>query len=755
MRKLFCLSGLLTLLILITTAAAQDYGNAIIYDMPQEQIDRIFKIPPGSELTPEKLKSITDYRFTGDNVRILAIPLEWDSRPRTVTRETLDSLLFSRNVFPGGSVADYYYEVSYGRVEVTGDVLDWYEAENYTGENWFGFNDVLYDLNSVVDYSQYDGDDDGVVDVIVFIRAGTGQEDTRDPEDIWSFAITYGGNGLGPFDGVRVKKWNTSPELFPLRWPENPTLFSGEKVLNSIRVFCHEIGHSIGLPDLYDYDDKLLESSFYTPNDNNDHPLYDWCTMGYGGYGLFSIRSRNPAHLCGWSKKALGWIEPVVLMGEYEQVVMNPITVSGQNSLFMVPINPLEGEYFLLEYRSNHPDAKFDDTDSDFSCYFWPDLTFGADPKDEGLLITHVHDSLPSGSYRMNNGTPTYPHYTVIVEDAGYNPAMDYTNNPDSRVSDSAEWWYPYESRKSALFTPDVPGKIEFSPTTTPSSDGYYDPTGIVIRVDYMDEDQLIAYVYNPYIDSDLDGMQDPIDNCPNTFNPYQANWDDDEFGNACDNCPQVDNPDQTDSDLDGTGDECDICPEYDDNIDADADGAPDGCDICPGFNDFEDNDHDNIPDSCDNCPQVDNPDQTDTDLDGTGDDCDKCPGSDDEIDADADGAPDGCDICPGFNDFEDNDHDNIPDSCDNCPGVYNPDQDDSDGDNIGDVCDYICGDANGDRDTNVGDAVFVINFVFKGGPTPIPLEGGDANCDGNTDVGDAVYVINHVFKDGPAACCP
>ncbi|MCK5124722.1 MAG: hypothetical protein KAR42_00555 [candidate division Zixibacteria bacterium] len=67
----------------------------------------------------------------------------------------------------------------------------------------------------------------------------------------------------------------------------------------------------------------------------------------------------------------------------------------------------------------------------------------------------------------------------------------------------------------------------------------------------------------------------------------------------------------------------------------------------------------------------------------------------------------------------------------------------------------YICGDANGDLVINVGDAVYIINYAFKGGPPPDPVEAGDANCDGQTNVGDAVYIINYAFKGGPAPCCP
>jgi len=66
-------------------------------------------------------------------------------------------------------------------------------------------------------------------------------------------------------------------------------------------------------------------------------------------------------------------------------------------------------------------------------------------------------------------------------------------------------------------------------------------------------------------------------------------------------------------------------------------------------------------------------------------------------------------------------------------------------------LCDYICGDANADGDSNVGDAVYIINYVFKGGPAPNPIEAGDVNGDGNCNVGDAVYLIAYVFKGGPA----
>lgn len=67
----------------------------------------------------------------------------------------------------------------------------------------------------------------------------------------------------------------------------------------------------------------------------------------------------------------------------------------------------------------------------------------------------------------------------------------------------------------------------------------------------------------------------------------------------------------------------------------------------------------------------------------------------------------------------------------------------------------YICGDADGDGAVNVGDAVYVINYVFKGGPAPDPIEAGDANADDTVNIADAVHLINFIFKGGPPPQCP
>ncbi|SDR66197.1 thrombospondin type 3 repeat-containing protein [Christiangramia echinicola] len=126
--------------------------------------------------------------------------------------------------------------------------------------------------------------------------------------------------------------------------------------------------------------------------------------------------------------------------------------------------------------------------------------------------------------------------------------------------------------------------------------------------------------------DSDGDGVNDDVDNCPNTANSDQADNDSDGMGDVCDadddddgildvndNCPFTDNPGQKDNDGDGMGDACD-----------------------------DDDDDDGVLDANDNCPFTANTNQEDFDVDGLGDVCD--------ADDDNDGCLDGDDSIPFSN---------------------------------------------------------------------------------------------------------
>ncbi|UCD94945.1 MAG: SBBP repeat-containing protein [Candidatus Zixiibacteriota bacterium] len=126
----------------------------------------------------------------------------------------------------------------------------------------------------------------------------------------------------------------------------------------------------------------------------------------------------------------------------------------------------------------------------------------------------------------------------------------------------------------------------------------------------------------------------------------------------------------------------------------------------------FTDSDNDSIVDPGDNCPLTPNTDQSDIDQDTVGD------------------------------------------LCDNCPDVPNPGQEDSDQDNVGDACEGVCGDANDDEAINILDVTYIVNYLYKEGPEPDPIEVADANGDGNINILDVTHLVNYLYKNGPDPIC-
>ena len=70
-------------------------------------------------------------------------------------------------------------------------------------------------------------------------------------------------------------------------------------------------------------------------------------------------------------------------------------------------------------------------------------------------------------------------------------------------------------------------------------------------------------------------------------------------------------------------------------------------------------------------------------------------------------------------------------------------------------VCQFV-GDVNADNRITVSDVVYMINWIFGGGPEPIPDQlVGDVNCDATANISDVVYLIDYIFGGGPAPCGP
>lgn len=68
----------------------------------------------------------------------------------------------------------------------------------------------------------------------------------------------------------------------------------------------------------------------------------------------------------------------------------------------------------------------------------------------------------------------------------------------------------------------------------------------------------------------------------------------------------------------------------------------------------------------------------------------------------------------------------------------------------------YPIGDVNNDDVIDLGDVVYLINYLYRSGPEPLPLWiVGDVNCDLVVDLGDVVYLINYLYRGGPEPCNP
>jgi hypothetical protein len=65
----------------------------------------------------------------------------------------------------------------------------------------------------------------------------------------------------------------------------------------------------------------------------------------------------------------------------------------------------------------------------------------------------------------------------------------------------------------------------------------------------------------------------------------------------------------------------------------------------------------------------------------------------------------------------------------------------------------YTCGDADANDLVTISDAVFLVQFIFGGGPAPDPMERGDVDCNSLTTISDAVYLVNFIFGGGPQPC--
>jgi M6 family metalloprotease-like protein len=221
--------------------------------------------------------------------------------------DSTSSTSYYKELFETGTASNsltwrkYYQDMSNNNLNLTFDIYGPYTASNthdYYGANDTNGNDVypdtlvkeavqalIADKDATVDFSDYDNDNDGVVDSIIVIHQGSGEESSGTAGDIWSHAYNITSAGLTA-DGVSFSSYAAQPE------------FGSTAGDSTIGVFTHEFGHVLGLPDLYD--------TTYTTSG-----VGQWSLMAGGSWnGPAGEAGKVPAPLLAWERAQLGWLTP-------------------------------------------------------------------------------------------------------------------------------------------------------------------------------------------------------------------------------------------------------------------------------------------------------------------------------------------------------------------------------------------------------------------------------------------------------------
>ena len=235
-----------------------------------------------------------------------------------------------------GSARDYYYDNSMGlfdpQFDVVGPVNVNYSCTSPNGTSSVGniFVSAINALNPTVDFSRYDGDGDGVVDMIYFVVAGYTSNFSGNnsgylwPHQYYMYYYTY-----QRYDGVYLGRYSCSGEIYG--WEDY-----GYTDPDGIGTICHEFTHSLGLMDLYDTN--------YNQNGQANDPG-DWDIMAGGCY---MNNSRTPVGFSLWERYRLGFADPEEITEKRAGYSLEPLNTSNTGYWLATPN---DNEFFMLENR--------------------------------------------------------------------------------------------------------------------------------------------------------------------------------------------------------------------------------------------------------------------------------------------------------------------------------------------------------------------------------------------------------------------
>ena len=350
-------------------------------------------------------------------------------------------------------LASYYEDVSVGELILFPEVFPAGLNQAYTLDHqmsWYGSSEagmqgVCELLRDAVEAADQDVDFSSFDAVIVF-HAGAGQEADilrNSPDDIGSVFLTltdliyylpgagFNYQGIPTSDGVFIREGCIVPEQ------ESQDGFG----LGVLVTICHEFGHQLGLPDLYD-------------TMTGHVGIGGWGLMGYGQWMMSGFWPSAP---CAWSKVYLNWVDVIEVPDEGE------FTVTVDEAVLKVPLSSTE--YLLIENRQRDPDGNG---------------SFGTHERDwglagSGILIWHIDRTRLGDFVALNMVNVDPAHKGVDLEEADGIQDFDYSL-PDI---------YGYEGSQ---YDPWFSGGYawQFDPASEPSSDASWGG-GTFLTVDVLD----------------------------------------------------------------------------------------------------------------------------------------------------------------------------------------------------------------------------------------------------------------------------
>jgi M6 family metalloprotease-like protein len=353
----------------------------------------------------------------------LMILANFSNTSTTYSQTNFTNLMNQASYNGTGSFKDFYLEVSWGQLTVNSTVTIWVtlpHTHDYYGPQsmWgaFAYDAVAAaDQQASVNFATYDNDGDGVVDGIDICHQGRGQEESGNPNDIWSHSwdLSSAGYSLAQrtFDGVAVLDYTTIPEK------------GGPSSMTTIGVMCHEFGHNLGAPDFYD-------------SDYGTGGQYDgtgaWDIMADGSWNGNPAGSR-PAHHNPWTKIFYTWATPTVMTSQQQAVARN---IQDYQDIFRYNTTT-NNEYFLCQNSQQ--------------------TGFNAALPGHGMLIFHVDGNYISSHMGANNINAT-SHQGLYPMAANSNTASGIMPGGSSTINTSGCPW------------PGTTNKTTFTDATTPNS---------------------------------------------------------------------------------------------------------------------------------------------------------------------------------------------------------------------------------------------------------------------------------------------